>query len=854
MPSHTKTTWDHGVVPAVTSGHVAGGGDTSPDDGETGSLGGDTGMFQQVGGETPCSCQHLHGDTVLSATELVGDTLKPPPNGDTETPCGDTTRVSIDRGVTATCPHSSDSYRTLGHYPRIEHTPEDPGPDLSTQTTHDTSNATGYAQRYPSITNTHVDPKTTTPEATPTSSKRPQQFSFSDDDVTGTPNQAEQGDKTNRHPAKEKNRNCCRYPWRRVKHRQMYRLAGMSLAYCLSIMCISLYRGMFSQDAGLEDNMGDDLLVRTRRQAAEGDANISCSEGSSSSGHSMPGDFLTKEQADMGGWLIHLFIGSYMFAAIAGVCDIYFVPSLEHICEDLDLQADVAGATFMAAASSAPEFCTSVIGVFLAQNDVGLGAIVGSSIFNLLVIIGCSAIFAGMPVQLTWYPLTRDTIFYFISIVLMAVFMNDSLIVWWEALVMIIAYIAYIGVMFVNQRLEKWAIARLKRARAKPVVLGTNQFLVDEKDDLASNNRLVMMEARRHSRIAGTIKPLMELETPLTKSGMREVEKMGMSNNEVITRIRQSIGGSLYQESSQGSQKMEKLDLPKVKVVKVPSEKPDESDGTSIDKKEMSEEHLETLVVQDQEQEVANEEEDDRKDKSVVQEGSGSAPGSVQEAIDKKYMKVEVSAYENPLEFPASFMGRCYYIFILPVTLLHVYTIPDSRLVDTWQGKLYLISFMMSVVYIALYSYIMVWMISLAGSVWKIPETITGLTVLAAGTSVPDLLSSVFVARDGYGDMAVSNAIGSNVFDILLCLGVPWLIDAAAFNKGGTPISSDGMVYATLTLFLTIAYLWMSMQCVNWTLTPIYGVITLIVYFVIITFVILIEMNVLFQIHSEKKC
>eukprot|EP00959_Pyramimonas_sp_CCMP1952_P044146 922770-Pyramimonas_sp.AAC.1 len=48
--------------------------------------------------------------------------------------------------------------------------------------------------------------------------------------------------------------------------------------------------------------------------------------------------------------------------------------------------------------------------------------------------------------------------------------------------------------------------------------------------------------------------------------------------------------------------------------------------------------------------------------------------------------------------------------------------------------------------------------------------------VLAAGTSIPDMFGSLAVAREGQGDMAVSNAIGSNVFDILLGLGLPWFI------------------------------------------------------------------------------
>jgi len=58
-----------------------------------------------------------------------------------------------------------------------------------------------------------------------------------------------------------------------------------------------------------------------------------------------------------------------------------------------------------------------------------------------------------------------------------------------------------------------------------------------------------------------------------------------------------------------------------------------------------------------------------------------------------------------------------------------------------------------------------------------------GLTFLAAGTSIPDLLSSVIVARQGAGDMAVSSSIGSNIFDVLVGLPLPWLCATIAYNK-----------------------------------------------------------------------
>ncbi|GBM68603.1 Sodium/potassium/calcium exchanger Nckx30C [Araneus ventricosus] len=52
---------------------------------------------------------------------------------------------------------------------------------------------------------------------------------------------------------------------------------------------------------------------------------------------------------------------------------------------------------------------------------------------------------------------------------------------------------------------------------------------------------------------------------------------------------------------------------------------------------------------------------------------------------------------------------------------------------------------------------------------FTLPDTriqVMGLTFLAAGTSIPDLITSVLVARKGFGDMAVSSSVGSNIFDV----------------------------------------------------------------------------------------
>lgn len=84
--------------------------------------------------------------------------------------------------------------------------------------------------------------------------------------------------------------------------------------------------------------------------------------------------------------------------------------------------------------------------------------------------------------------------------------------------------------------------------------------------------------------------------------------------------------------------------------------------------------------------------------------------------------------------------------------------------------------FFISIIFIAVLSWVLVESAIKISHIMDVPKAVIGLTVLAIGTSVPDLLSSVIVAKQGRGEMAISNSIGSNIFDILIGLGLPWFI------------------------------------------------------------------------------
>lgn len=62
-------------------------------------------------------------------------------------------------------------------------------------------------------------------------------------------------------------------------------------------------------------------------------------------------------------------------------------------------------------------------------------------------------------------------------------------------------------------------------------------------------------------------------------------------------------------------------------------------------------------------------------------------------------------------------------------------------------------------------------------------EGFVGLTIVAVGTSLPELVTSVIAAKRGNADIAIGNAVGSNIFNILWILGVSALIHPLPFNE-----------------------------------------------------------------------
>ena len=116
------------------------------------------------------------------------------------------------------------------------------------------------------------------------------------------------------------------------------------------------------------------------------------------------------------------------------------------------------------------------------------------------------------------------------------------------------------------------------------------------------------------------------------------------------------------------------------------------------------------------------------------------------------------------------------------------------------------------------------------------------ITILSSGTSVPDLLSSVIVAQQGEGDMAVSSSIGSNIFDVAFGLPLPWLcfsIVAEVYNcncKVEVQGDATSLMISLLTLLAMVAAIVVIIHYCEWKMTKELGYSMFFLYFCYLAF------------------
>jgi K+-dependent Na+/Ca+ exchanger-like protein len=362
----------------------------------------------------------------------------------------------------------------------------------------------------------------------------------------------------------------------------------------------------------------------------------------------------------------------YMFLASERLCDDYFLPALEEMSDaaHFNLTPDVAGATLMAMGGSASELFTNLFAT-LNQSDVGVGTIIGSAVFNVLVVIAACCILStapsSNPLTLTPWPVLRDFLFYSIGLIALAIVMASGTITFGESIILFSLYLLYVIIMYFNQRLYDCY----------------RYYYLDRDEEINSDR---------------TVEEDMDLEL-------------------VATPVQSTTKGS-------SGASYERKDDPYVKVVQTDPDSNEDREGEGID-----------------------EEDDDNSS-------------------------------------PRGFISFLKWIILIPLQVSLRYTIP-TKTSHFWPFQtisyyiphhMCYIQFCASIAWIGIFSEYTVFCTEVIGKYLSVPPVVMGLTLVAAGSSVQDLISSVIVARQGEADMAISSSIGSNIFDILVCLPLPWIL------------------------------------------------------------------------------
>ncbi|XP_060662317.1 sodium/potassium/calcium exchanger 3 isoform X1 [Drosophila nasuta] len=396
-------------------------------------------------------------------------------------------------------------------------------------------------------------------------------------------------------------------------------------------------------------------------------------------------NFMRKK--NIGYVIISILISLYLFLILAIVCDDYLVPAMERLCYGMRMSYDVAGATFLAAATSAPELFVSIVGTCVTKGDIGVGTIVGSSVFNVLGIAAFCGIFVSAATQMDWWPITRDTFWYMVSILLLFGVLYDSKVVIYEAAGLLSFYILYIVALACDRRLQG---------------LVGKQF---DEDNIMKEN------------------PMEREEDPL------------------------------------------------------------------------------------------------------------------------KTFKETIMERPDP---EAKLIVKIWWAIKYPAVVLLAITTPSAR-------SIFPLSMLLAVIWISIISYFITWLLTIVGYNIGIPDSIMGLTVLAIGTSVPEIISSYIVCMKGYGSMAMCNAIGSNTFDIFICLGLPWTIMILASGKN-ILINSQGLSITTGLLIGTGLLVYICFLITKFSLNKFVGWSSFIMYvlfLIISSYIEVVTLPTVCDIESE---
>lgn len=420
------------------------------------------------------------------------------------------------------------------------------------------------------------------------------------------------------------------------------------------------------------------------------------------------------------GYVLQFFGLLYSFIGLSIVCDDHMVPALETLCHRWKIGDDVAGATFMAFGSAAPEMIINVVATI--QNatspdggdpeatSLGVSAIIGSGMIAFSLIPAACGLFAPGELSLKRRPLFRDEFFYLSSMAILVYIMYDNVVHSWEAGLLVFNYCIYLMVIVFASGFRRYY---------NESYLGLP--MVSSQIDLD---------------------PIMDSES------VASVHK-----REPATRCEIAWRDRLHQMSF--------ADF-------IPAFEEHDWDVPSL---------WEGITIQD------------FKDMGIVQRGRIAKFRAMLQSKkfrqllddDASHRKLSIFTQDEHEENESSLM-RAFEFMAAPCNFLFEHTCVDCEVGSPGEGY-YLFTFFVALFWVSCFSFLLSSVVQRWVTLSGVPMVFFGLILVSMGAEIPDTIASVSISKKGYGSMAVANCQGTQVINICLGLGMPWLLTSIGGAK-----------------------------------------------------------------------
>merc|ERR1719192_1123966 len=477
------------------------------------------------------------------------------------------------------------------------------------------------------------------------------------------------------------------------------------------------------------------------------------------------------EESMMGyaGLVIWIPLTFYLMAGQFVICEEYFVPVLAQLGDRWQMAEDVQGVTLLAVGSSSPELFTALLGaIFLPDDNPGPGTNVGSAVFNMCIIIGLSAIFAPRSVKLQMIPFLRDSICYLIGLIQLYFFYQvitpgemDVL----ESILLCAWWALYCFMVYRTDLLKVRCCCCIPEEDKKLGVEHELEQVGDEEEDAMASSGTGMSVISRG-------KTGQRLGVSFSASGRPQLDTDYCPNN-----IRMSMAIPENTTTDEDVQRLvdelnqrQRINVNKgwmVVVMPVNSKALKKAKGT-----------ISSGPVHDEDNGRA---------------GSTFAANNTVFVRRRTLMETLLHEKEEALHKAGhddeEHHGGLLHKILTPWTALFGCTLPSPE--GAFVTNHIYLSILAIVVWLGILTFFVVDCCEKIGECIGMPGDLLGITLLAVGSSLPDCISSVIVARQMKIDMAVANAFGSNIFDVNLCVGFSFMLGSISKAIGGEPTAIE---------------------------------------------------------------